>query len=314
MRGGFHAHPTCFTGEASMSLRTLDRQKSTSGLIMVAPSMAILALFVLWPIVQSAYLSLFDWNLLSNKQHFIGLANYATILGDARFWNALWTTFYYTAMYVPGLVLVALLLALALDQKVFGRKVLRPMFFLPSITSMAIIAIVWRFILDPDVGLVSSWLNDIGVVMPDMLRNSSWSLPTVAGVSIWRWAGFNMVILLAGLNTIPDSYYEAANLDGAGALRKLFSVTMPLLLPSLSFVVVTNIIASFQVFDPVYVMTKGGPLFSTEVMVYYIYYEGFTLYRMGYASALAYVLFIVIFLFTLLQLRGFVRGEERVGY
>jgi len=281
---------------------------------MVAPSMAILALFVLWPIVQSAYLSLFDWNLLSNKQQYIGLANYAAILGDSRFWNALWTTFYYTAMYVPGLVLVALVLALALDQKVFGRKVLRPMFFLPSITSMAIIAIVWRFILDPDVGLVSSWLSDIGVTMPDMLRNSSWSLPTIAGVSIWRWAGFNMVILLAGLNTIPDSYYEAANLDGAGAFRKLYSVTMPLLLPSLSFVVVTNIIASFQVFDPVYVMTKGGPLFSTEVMVYYIYYEGFTLYKMGYASALAYVLFIVIFLFTLLQLRGFVRGEERVGY
>ncbi|HUX51625.1 MAG TPA: sugar ABC transporter permease [Spirochaetia bacterium] len=297
-----------------MSFGTLDRQKSTSGLIMVAPSMAILALFVLWPIVQSAYLSLFDWNLLSNKQQYIGLANYAAILGDSRFWNALWTTFYYTAMYVPGLVLVALVLALALDQKVFGRKVLRPMFFLPSITSMAIIAIVWRFILDPDVGLVSSWLSDIGVTMPDMLRNSSWSLPTIAGVSIWRWAGFNMVILLAGLNTIPDSYYEAANLDGAGAFRKLYSVTMPLLLPSLSFVVVTNIIASFQVFDPVYVMTKGGPLFSTEVMVYYIYYEGFTLYKMGYASALAYVLFIVIFLFTLLQLRGFVRGEERVGY
>ncbi len=296
-----------------MAISGLQAHKRRTGLLMVLPSMLVIAVFVLYPIVNSLWLSLFDWDLLSNKRVFAGLANYVTAFHDGRFWNAMGRTFLYTAMYVPGLVLCSLLLALALDRGFFGNRLLRSVFFLPSITSMAIIAIVWRFILDPDVGLVSGWMRALGLPVFDFLRNPGSALPTVAGVGIWRWAGFNMVILLAGLNAIPDSYYEAAAIDGARTLRRLFSITLPLLLPSLSFVIVTNVISSFQVFDPVYVMTKGGPLFSTEVMVYHIYYQGFTLYRMGYAEAIAYILFIVIIVFTLAQLRRFARGEREAG-
>lgn len=280
---------------------------------MALPSMIVITVFVLYPIVHSLYLSLFDWDLLSNRRAFTGIANYVTAFHDGRFWNAMGRTFAYTLMYVPGLVLVALLLALALDRRFAGNRLLRVIFFLPSITSMAIIAIVWRFLLDPDVGLVSAWIRALALPVFAALRDPRLALGTVAGVSIWRWMGFNMVILLAGLNAIPDSYYEAAAIDGARAFRKFFSITLPLLLPSVSFVVVTNIIASFQVFDPVYVMTKGGPLFSTEVMVYHIYYQGFTLYRMGYASALAYILFVVIIVFTLAQIRRFAQREKAVG-
>lgn len=282
-------------------------------MLMVLPSMVVLAVFVLFPIVQSLYLSLFHWDLLSNHRSFAGFSNYLTAMHDPRFWNALWRTFYYTLLYVPGLLVVSMVLALGLDRQFSGNRVLRTVFFLPSITSMAIIALVWRFLIDPDLGLISAWMQVLGLRPIDFLRNPQWALPTVAGVSVWRWAGFNMVILLAGLNTIPTNYYEAARIDGAGELRQLTSITLPLLLPSISFVLVTNLIASFQVFDPVYVMTKGGPLFTTEVMVYYVYYQGFTLFKMGYASALAYLLFIVIMIFTLLQLRRFTEGEKKVG-
>lgn len=280
---------------------------------MVLPSLLALSVFVLFPIVDSFYLSLFNWDLLSNQRAFAGFANYAAAFSDARFWNALARTFYYTAMYVPGLLLVSLLLAFGLDRRFAGNHALRSIYFLPSITSMAIVALVWRFLIDHDIGLVSAWIRGLGLPVIDFLHDPQAALPTIAWVSIWRWAGFNMVILLAGLNTIPDSLYEAATIDGAGEVRKIFSISLPLLLPSLSFVLVTNLIASFQVFDPVYVMTKGGPLFSTEVMVYYVYYQGFSLYKMGYASALAYLLFVVIMVFTLFQLRQFGREERKVG-
>lgn len=277
---------------------------------MVLPSMAALSVFVLFPIVDSFYLSLFHWDLLSNERSFAGFANYAAAFGDPRFWNALVRTFYYTVMYVPGLMLVSMLLAFGLDRRFAGNHLLRGIYFLPSITSMAIVALVWRFLIDHDVGLLSAWIRSLGLPVVDFLHDPAAALPTVVWVSVWRWAGFNMVILLAGLNTIPESLYEAATIDGAGEARKIFSISLPLLLPSLSFVLVTNVIASFQVFDPVYVMTKGGPLFSTEVMVYYVYYQGFTLFRMGYASALAYLLFVVILVFTLVQLRQFTRQES----
>jgi len=289
------------------------KQKRRTGALMVSPSLLLLGVFILFPIVRSLYLSFFEWNLASNVRSYTGFGNYIEIFQDERFWNAMLRTFLYTGMYVPILLLVSLLLAVGLTRDHSYNKVLRSVFFLPAITSMAIIAIVWRFLLDSNVGLVPGWFRAIGLPVVDVLRNPSLALPAIAGVTVWRWAGFNMVILLAGLNTIPDSYYETADMDGASEIRKFFSITLPLLVPSLSFVLITNLIASFQVFDPVYVMTKGGPLFSTEVMVYHIYFKAFEVYEMGYASALAYVLFLVIIVFTLFQLRRFIRTEREMG-
>ena len=289
-------------------------KRSVWGLAFVFPSLLALLVFVYFPIINSLILSLYDWDLLSDTRVFTGLSNYRKAFGDDRFWNAMVNTLVYVVMYVPGLVLLSLGLALALSGERVGNKLFRTVFFLPAITSMAIIGIVWRFILDPDVGVLSYFLGEFGFSVVALLRNARTALPTIAAVSIWRWAGFNMVILLAGLNSIPDIYYEAAKIDGAGRTRRFFSITLPFLLPALSFVLVTNLLASFQVFDPVYVMTKGGPMFSTEVVVYLVYYVGFTRYEMGYASAIAYVLFIVMAIFTVIQLRRFIRTEREIGY
>ena len=289
-------------------------KRSVWGLAFVFPSLLALLVFVYFPIINSLILSLYDWDLLSDTRVFTGLSNYRKAFGDDRFWNAMVNTLVYVVMYVPGLVLLSLGLALALSGERVGNKLFRTVFFRPAITSMAIIGIVWRFILDPDVGVLSYFLGEFGFSVVALLRNARTALPTIAAVSIWRWAGFNMVILLAGLNSIPDIYYEAAKIDGAGRTRRFFSITLPFRLPALSFVLVTNLLASFQVFDPVYVMTKGGPMFSTEVVVYLVYYVGFTRYEMGYASAIAYVLFIVMAIFTVIQLRRFIRTEREIGY
>lgn len=292
----------------------VQKKQSFWGMIFVLPSLFGLLVFVFAPIIQSLILSLYDWDLISNTRNFIGIQNYLKAFSDERFWNAMKNTFLYVAIYVPGLVVLSLLLALNLNKGTPGERVFRTIFFLPSITSMAIIGIVWRFILDPDLGILPFFLEQLGLPILALLREPSTALATVTAVSIWRWAGFNMVILLAGLNSIPETYYEAAEIDGAGRSSQFFSITLPLLLPALSFVLVTNIISSFQVFDPVYVMTKGGPMFSTEVAVYLMYYIGFTRYEMGYASAIAYILFIIMAIFTVMQLRRFIRTEQESGF
>ena len=260
---------------ANKSKFRLYRIKSRSGMFMVAPSIIILGVFVIYPIISSLILSLFKWDLLSNERLFIGLANYGHAFGDERFWNALKNTVLFTVGFVPGCVILALILAVFLNTRIRGHNLFQSIFFLPAISSMAIVALAWRFLLDGDVGLASYWFRSLGMVVTDPLRDPDSALLTIILVSIWRWAGFNMVILLAGLNTIPNQYYEAAEIDGAGSFLRLFKITLPLLLPSLSFVIITSIIGSFQVFDQIYVMTKGGPMFRTEVMVYYTYYQGF---------------------------------------
>ena len=177
---------------------------------------------------------------------------------------------------------------------------------------MAIIAIIFRYILDGNIGIIPLWLKKFGVIAPDFLRDEHTAMGAVIFTSLWRWTGFNMVIILAGINAIPESLYEASAIDGAGNVKQFFSVTRPLIAPSVSFVLITNIISSFQVFDQVYVMTKGGPMFRTEVLVYYIYYQGFTVYNMGYASAMAFFLFLIVLFFTVFQLKGFSRAESNL--
>lgn len=276
---------------------------------MVIPSMVIISVFTIYPIIQSLVMSFTNWNILRNTKSFVGLSNYVKMFSDERFLNALKNTVEYTVFYVPLLMLLSVLFAAAINQKFTASGFYKSLLFVPAVTSMAIIAIIFRYILDGDIGLISLWLRKIGISVPDFLRDEKTAMGAVIFTSLWRWIGFNMVILLAGMCAIPDSLYEAAEIDGAGNLRKFFSITLPLIAPSVSFTLITNIISSFQVYDQVYVMTKGGPMFRTEVLVYYIYYNGFNVYKMGYASAMAFFLFVIILLFTLFQLKSFRNSE-----
>lgn len=293
-----------------MKKKSLSSRYRRAGAIMAAPSMTIITVFIIIPIIYSLYMSLHDWNIMYNIKDFIGFDNYKEVLQDKRFFNALKNTLIYTVSYVPILVILSLALAAFINEKFIASGFYKTVLFIPAITSMAIIAIIFRFLLDGDIGYVSLALRKLGFSVPDFLRDPETAMWSVVLTSVWRWVGFYMVIFLSGFNSIPDSLYEAAEIDGAGKLRQFFSISLPLLMPTISFTLITNLINSFQVFDPVYVMTKGGPMFSTEVLVYYVYYMGFNVFDMGYASSMAFILFLIILVFTLIQLKGFMKSDS----
>jgi multiple sugar transport system permease protein len=268
------------------------------------PSLVILTVFVFWPIVQAVVLSLYHWSFGAAQQEWAGLDNYQRLLPDPRVWNAFRNTLYYTIVTVPVGMAISLGLALALNEKIPMRGLLRSAFFLPVIGSFAIIAIVWGFLFDPDIGLLAYWLKEIGVPVSGWLRDPDWAMPVVIFVSIWKNLGFNMVIFLAGLQGIPENLYEAARVDGANGWQRFWRITLPMLRPTTLFVLVISVIAAFQVFDPVYVLTPGGgPLHSTETVVSYIYHQGIELIDISYASTIGVLLFVIVFVLTLIQLR-----------
>lgn len=273
--------------------------------LFLLPSAAALVAFTVWPIAQAFWISLHDWSFLSDERPFIGIGNYLELLSDRRFWNAVRVTGLYTAGSVPVQMGLALAIALALNERLRARALLRSAYFFPVIGSLAIMAIVWRFLLDPDVGVIAGWMATMGLRQVDWLRDPALALPAVIVVGIWKTVGFNMVILLAGLQGIPAELYEAAAIDGAGRWRRFRHITIPGLRHALLFVTVISVIASLQVFDQVFVMTRGGPLFATESLVTYMYRQGFELFRMGYASAIAWVLFLIILVLSMVQLRLF---------
>ncbi|MEW6580486.1 MAG: sugar ABC transporter permease [Chloroflexota bacterium] len=282
------------------------RRQTRSGYLFLLPSMVVLAVFVFWPILQSVILSLQKWRFGANKTTWVGLDNYRRLLEDPRVEGAFANTIEYTLVVVPITLFLALLLALALNERIPGRSIYRATFFLPVIASFAVVAIVWRFLLNPDIGLLAYWSREIGIPTRSWLRDARYAMPAVMIVSIWKNIGFNMVILLAGLQGIPDVYYEAAKVDGANRWQRFRHVTMPLLRPTWTFVLIISIISSFQVFDQVWVMTpRGGPLHSTETVVTYIYYQGIELLDISYAASIGVVLFAVVFVLTLIQLRAF---------
>ncbi len=284
--------------------REMNTHEARAAYLFLLPSTIILSVFVFWPIVQSFMLSLYHWSFGSTAQQWAGLDNYQRLIPDARVWNAFRNTLYYTAGTVPIGMALSLLLALALNEKLPGRGLMRAAFFLPVIGSFAIIAMIWSFLFDPDIGLLAYWLKAIGFPATGWLRDPDWAMPVVILVSIWKTVGFNMVIFLAGLQGIPEHLYEAARLDGAGAWQRFRHVTFPLLRPTTLFVLVVSVIGAFQVFDPVYVLTPGGgPLHSTETVVSYIYHQGIELIDISYASTIGVVLFVIVFVLTLFQLR-----------
>lgn len=271
--------------------------------LFIAPSVVLICVFVAGPIVQSAWMSLHDWSIGELSHRSVGLANYGNLAHDSRFWNALRVTCIYTLGVGVGQVALGLALALKLQRTTWYSVALRTAFFFPFIASLAVTGLVWKFLLDPQVGLVDGWLSKLGFGTPDWLQSTSLALPTVIVVGIWKNVGFAMIILLAGLQGIPEHLYEAAMLDGAGPYQRLRYVTLPGLRPAILFTTVIATITGLQLFDVTYVMTDGGPLFHTESIVMYLYQRGFEDLRLGYAAAISMVLFALILLVSLVQLR-----------
>lgn len=267
------------------------------------PSLIIFLVFVFVPLIVSIVFSVFKFDMMFNNFTFVKLSNYAKMLQDDRFLGSLGNTLYYTAATVIVQVALALLIAVAISKKNGINSVFKGVFFIPSICSMTIISIIWSFLLNKDIGIISYYLGFLGINVVDWLNDPTWAMPAVIIVSIWRNFGFSMVILLAGIDGISDAYYEASEIDGAGKIIQFFKITLPLLVPTIGFVVITTMIGSFQVFDQVFVMTRGGPLFKTETVVQYIYNVGFESFNLPYACAIAEVLLVMILAITALMFK-----------
>ncbi|HEY0827983.1 MAG TPA: sugar ABC transporter permease [Bacilli bacterium] len=285
------------------SLKLMKRRDTLSGYLFIMPTILSTMVFLLFPIVYSFYLSFTEWNLI-NPAKFIGLENYTQkMMQDEQFWVSLKNTVIFSVLSIPMGIAISLFFALLLNQALRGVTIYRAIVFLPVIVSMVSIGMVWRWVFNTDVGILNYFLNLLTIPSIGWLSDERFALTSVAIIGIWKSIGFNMVILLAGLKGVPSHLYEAARIDGAGKAARLFKITIPLITPSLFFVTVMSILASFQVFDLIYIVTKGGPGDSTRVVYYWLYQNAFNFFNMGYASALAWVVFLILLMITLFQFK-----------
>ncbi len=270
------------------------------GYIYGGPVIIAFLIFNLYPMALGLYLSFTTWDILSPPT-FVGLRNWADLFKDDLLWRAVLQTLYYAVASVAGATILSIALALALNQRLKSIGFYRTVFFLPAVTSLVAIAMVWRWIYNTEFGVLNAFLSSLGINPVNWLGDPVLAMPAVILMSIWRSAGFNTVLFLAGLQGVPQEYYEAAQIDGASRWDRFLHITLPLISPTTFFVVVNGLIGSWQVFDQVYILTRGGPLLSTVTVVYLIYSNGFEWYKTGYASAMAYGLFLIIILLTAIQ-------------
>lgn len=279
------------------------------GYLFVAPATAYVLVFALLPMAVAGYMSLHRWHLLKPERPFVGLDNYAAIAVDPFFRTAVVNTLVYVAFSVPLGVVTALGVALLVARPLRGMAVFRALFYVPAVSSQVALAMVWIWILLPEVGLINSamaWMGFDGTT--NFLAEPGWAMAALVAMSLWIGLGPRMVIFLAGIQSIDGVLYEAADLDGCGGWRRFLHITAPALAPTTLFVIVTTTIASFQLFTPVYMMTRGGPRRSTDVLLYHIYKEAWQKFEVGSASAMSYVLFAMILAVALLQVRLLKRG------
>lgn len=275
---------------------------AVTGWLFIAPVMIGIVAFQLGPIVISLFASFTDWDGLTAAR-FSGVSNYTNMVKDPLFDQSLWHTVVFVVATIPLTVVIALVLAVLLESRgLKGKAFFRIAYFTPYVTSSVAIGLVWFQLYAPQ-GILNDGLSKVGVAGPAWLSSTTWAMPAVIVVAVWQGIGYPMVILLAGLQAIPSSLYEAARIDRASSWRQFWSITLPLLTPQLFFVVVTQFISSFQIFAIIFVMTKGGPGTSTNVLIYYLYQNAFTFGRLGYASAMAWFLFLVIGVVTFVQWR-----------
>jgi sn-glycerol 3-phosphate transport system permease protein len=277
-------------------------------LAFIAPNFLLLGVFTYWPMLYQTYLSLTRWDMLAPRKTFVGLENYANMLGTSEFWGVLLNTFYFTGAIVAGSIVLGLAVAMLLNQKLRGRNLVRSVTFAPVILSGAAVGLVWAYIFDPNYGLMRTFLGFFGLASPDWLADTRFAMPALIIVYLWKSLGFAVVIYLAGLQNISKDLYEAARVDGANGWVRFRHVTLPQLSPVTFFVVLTTIINSFQAFDIIAVMTGGGPAGATTTLIWYIYQEGFIAFRAGIAAAAALIMFLLLLVITVLQVRYGQRG------
>jgi multiple sugar transport system permease protein/sn-glycerol 3-phosphate transport system permease protein len=291
--------------------RRVARGESLLFLLFVAPNLILFGVFTYWPLIYSGYLSLTRWDMISPTKTWVGLSNYSYLFSDATFHTVLLNTFIFTVGAVGGSLLLGLLIALLLNQPLRLRDGARAVVFAPTLLSGAAISIVWVYIFDPRYGLMRQALDPFGIPSPTWLRDTTWAMAAVIIVYIWKNVGFATVIFLAGLQTIPKDLYEAAKVDGAGAVSRFRNITLPLLSPISFFLLVTSILNTFQAFDIIQVMTEGGPVDATNTLIYYTYEQGFVAFNAGRAAAASLILFVIMLAVTLVQLRY---AERKVHY
>lgn len=278
----------------------LSVRQNLSGYLLILPAFLLIAVFNLYPILNGVYLSFTNYDGVSDPV-WAGLQNYATMLQDHSFHTALWNTLIYVLGTVPLIILLSLFFAILLNQPIHGKKVFRSIYFLPAITSGVAIAIVWKWIFNTNSGLLNSWLYALGFTPVEWLTSSKYSMLSVIIMSVWKSLGNNIVIMLAGLQGVPSSLYEAASMDTNSSWKKFRHITIPLVSPTIFLICIMSIISAFQVFEQVMTLTEGGPGDSTLTVVYHIYNQAFENFKMGYASALAYILFLIILVVTIIQ-------------
>ncbi len=282
-----------------------EMRKEWTAYLFLSPGLLLFSVFTLYTVAFSFYLSFHEWNLVEPAKPFVGLDNYARLFEDPRFRGAVVNTIYYTALSVPLTMVVGLLIALLLNTNVRGRGIFRTLYYVPVITPLVVAAIIWKWVYQGDYGLLNYYLVRLGLLQKPIawLADRNLAMPAVILMGIWGGAGYDMVIYLAGLQAIPEEYYDAAKVDGANGVHRLFNITIPLLAPTTFFLFVMGVIGTFQVFTQIFIMTSGGPLRRTTTIGYYLYERAFLRFDMGYASAMAYALFAMILVFTLVQMR-----------
>ena len=283
----------------------MSRRDTIAAIGFLSPSFVGLLVFAVLPIFGALGISLLEWDILTPPRY-VGLANYAAIWKDLThgeaFRQVLVNTLYFTAATVPLAMAVSLSIALLMNRKLMGVAAFRVIFFLPAVTSIVALSIVWRSMYNPESGLINKLLSTVIANPPGWLADPYWAMPAIIITSVWAGLGYNAILYLAGLQGIGASYYEAARIDGANPWQMFRHVTWPLLSPTTLFIFTMSVISGFQVFTQIYMMTGGKPTPQTSVYVYHVYTEAFTMFHMGYASALAFVLFLIILSVTLVQL------------
>jgi multiple sugar transport system permease protein len=280
--------------------------------LFILPGMALFLIWQLYPLTDALVMSFFHWNLLTSSQ-FVGLENYQRALSDPLFWQSLRNVVVYTAITVPGQMILGLAAALLLDQSIRFRGVFRTLYYLPVITSWVVVSIMFTYLYNSQAGPLNYLLDDVLHIIPNYqiwLGDPNTALPSIATMGIWKGIGWNMVIFLAGLQSIPPDLYEAAKVDGAGAIKRFTRITLPLLRPTTAFLVVILVIGGLNTFIPVWIMTQGGPLHSTETVLTYMYKNAFADIDLGYGAAISYLFTLLIFTISVAEIRILRRRYE----
>lgn len=287
---------------ARRARQPLFRRQHLVPYLFITPNLVLFTLFSFGPLLYAVYISFYDWSLIGDAE-WTGLANYLRLWRDPQFWQALGHTVVYAIVTVSLSLAGGLLLAVGLNRRLAGRTVLRSIYFMPVVISAVATGTIAAWLFNDHYGVINGLLVRLGIGRIGWLSSPSWALSSLAIATVWVRIGFNMVVYLAALQSIPATYYDAAQIDGAGAWARFRAITLPLLMPATFLLLILNIIYSFQVFDLIYVMTGGGPGFSTTTLVQYIYQSAFVTNEMGYASATGVVLYLLILGFTAVQWR-----------